>query len=96
LLSRLPLWIERAVKDFLNDKNCLPGEGQINWHAVADRLTKLHYHGVLMLRVRHRDRRPMPPEQFVKTAYDRAKSLERMLGQPSAVQGFEPIGGPHL
>jgi len=51
---------------------------------IHDVFPRFLYAGALMLEVLPKDQSSMPPEEFVKTAYDKVIQLESLLGQQRA------------
>lgn len=64
----------------ISDDHYLPGDGRIDWDVVRDTFPKAQYLGALMLEVVPQSSEGIAPEQFVRTAYDRALDLRRKLG----------------
>lgn len=65
-----------------SDIHMLPYDGTSNWDIVTDKLAKLNYNGVISLEVqqdRHEMYADLQPEEFLKTALERAQRIENAI-----------------
>lgn len=70
-----------------SDIHMLPYDGTADWDKITDKLTSLHYDGVISLEVlqdRHEKYAKMEPSEFLNAAFERALRIETDLREKRA------------
>ena len=62
-----------------NDDHFLPGNGQVDWSAIAEAFPRETYSGPLMLEVVPDSPADLSPKQFMRLAHERAVWLREEL-----------------